>query len=77
LPDGTSALCFDSGETFLPLQQTPQIRFSLFDRAHSPLSQQANEICLVRNLPTPAPGALEWGGEEKVRHIRATVVVYL
>lgn len=44
LPDGTSALCFDSGETFLPLQQTPQIRFSLFDRAHSPLSQQANAV---------------------------------
>lgn len=77
LPDGETALRFDTGDRPLAFRKSPEMSFGLFDRFRSPLSAQTTEICLKRSLPLPAVTSLMWDGAEGGRRIRAAAMVYL
>jgi hypothetical protein len=77
LPDGETALRFDTGDRPLPFRKAPDMSFGLFDRFRSPLSTQTTEICLKRSLPLPAATSLMRDGAEGGGRIRAAAIVYL
>lgn len=77
LPDGDAALRFDSGDQSLAFSKAPTLRFGLFDRLQSPLSDRVTEVCLIRSLPLPSAGSILWAGDGLDRRIGAAAAVYL
>lgn len=77
LPDGDTALRFDTGGRPLTFSRVPTMRFGLFDQFRSPLSEQTTEICLIRSLPLPAPGSVLHDLEGVGRRISAATTIYL
>lgn len=77
LPDGDDALRFDTGTQAWTFSQTPAVRMGLFDRFRSPLSDQTTEICLIRSVPLPSPGAMVWDGDGAGQRVGAATTIYL
>lgn len=77
MPDGDTALRFDTGTQAWAFNRTPTLRLGLFDRFRSPLSGQTTEICLVRSMPLPASGAVRWDGDGPDRRVSAATIIYL
>jgi hypothetical protein len=77
LDNGEVAMRFDSGAQCYALRTPPDTGCSLYDRARSAWTTDADEVCLIRDLPVPDPHAVEWLGSGVQRRICAAAHVYL
>lgn len=77
LPDGSLGLRFDSGDVNLSFKEVSTEYFGLYDRINLPFSDQTTEICVMRYLPTPKLGELEWSEKKGIACQFAVTYVYV
>ncbi len=79
LPNGEAALCFTSGERLFPLQQVPTNVFDLFNRSEMSFQADAqpSEQCVIKGLPTPAPGQISVRREAGESFVFSAMHVYV
>ena len=77
LDNGEAASRFDSRANCHALQPDTGSGFALYGLVETPLMTDADEVCLVRDLPIPDPLSIEWIGSGEEKRICATAYVYL